>query len=251
MIIKKLLVTLLCICCLSPLAASPVSAAEIRLSVAASLKEVISELADGFARTTPGAKFVKNFGASGVLAKQIENGAPADIFISANHEWVSYLRDRRLLDQASIAVFAYNTLVFAGNPSKKVSGMADLGRLDKIAIGSPKSVPAGEYAMQAIKAAGIEKQLEKKLVMARDVRDCLMYAERGEVDGAFVYRTDALQAKSAKIVFTVPQKLYPEVVYPMALTVTGAKSREAIAFFSYLRSPEAKAVLKRYGFALQ
>ncbi|HJV64231.1 MAG TPA: molybdate ABC transporter substrate-binding protein [Geomonas sp.] len=249
--IKKYLVLLLSIACLGSFAASPAVAAEVHLSVAASLKEVINELSDGFARRNPGVKFIRNFGGSGALAKQIENGAPADIFISANHEWVSYLRDRQLVDNAGIAVFAYNTLVFAGNPARKVAGMADLIRLDRIAIGSPKSVPAGEYAMQAIRNSGLERQLEKKLVMAKDVRDCLMYAERGEVDGAFVYRTDALEARSARILFNVPQKLYPEVVYPMALTASGAKSREAVAFFSYLRSREAKAVLKKYGFALK
>ena len=161
-------------------------------------------------------KFVKNYGASGALAKQIENGAPADIFISANLEWMDYLKNKKLADAASIGTFAYNTLVFAG-AAGKASSMQDLLKLERIAIGSPKSVPAGEYAMEAFKKAGLDKQLGKKLVMAKDVRECLMYAERGEVDGAFVYKTDALQAKQAKILFTVPQELYPRVTYPMAL----------------------------------
>jgi molybdate transport system substrate-binding protein len=127
--------------------------------------------------------------------------------------------------------------------------MQGLIKLDRIAIGSPKSVPAGEYATEAFKKAGIDRQLEKKLVMARDVRECLMYAERGEVDGAFVYKTDALLAKQAKILFTVPQELYPRVMYPMALTTTGAKNRDAAAFFAFLRSDEAKSVLGKFGFA--
>jgi len=91
--------------------------------------------------------------------------------------------------------------------------------------------------------------LEKKLVYAKDVRECLMYAERGEVDGAFVYKTDVLLAKQVKILFTVPQELYSRVTYPMALTVSGAKNRDAAAFFGYLHSDEAKAVLVKYGFA--
>ena len=127
--------------------------------------------------------------------------------------------------------------------------MQDLIKLERIAIGSPKSVPAGEYAAGALKKAGLDTRLEKKLVMAKDVRECLMYAERGEVDGAFVYRTDALLAKQAKILFTVPQELYPRVTYPMALTIAGAKNRDAVAFISYLRSDEAKTVLSKYGFA--
>jgi len=234
--------------CLTLLAA-PAIAGEVNLSVAASLKEVVNELADSFAKKSPGVKFVKNYGASGALAKQIENGAPADIFISANTEWLDYLKSRKLLDEKSSATFTYNVLVFAGKPALKVSSLQDIVRLDKIAIGSPKSVPAGEYAMAAFKKAGIDKQLERKLVMAKDVRECLMYAERGEVDGAFVYKTDAQQvAKSAKILFTVPQEYYPRVTYPMALTVTGANNAEAAAFFALLQSGEAKAVLKKHGF---
>jgi molybdate transport system substrate-binding protein len=230
------------------LLAAPAFAGEVSLSVAASLKEVINELSDGFAKTHPGVKFLRNYGASGQLAKQIESGAPSDIFISANLEWMDYLKNKKLVDNASIGTFTYNTLVFAGAPGK-ASSMQDLLKLDRIAIGSPKSVPAGEYAMEAIKRAGLDKQLAKKLIMARDVRECLMYTERGEVDGGFVYRTDALQSKQAKILFTVPQELYPRVIYPMSMTVAGAKNKDAVSFFHYLHGAVAKAVLARYGFA--
>jgi molybdate transport system substrate-binding protein len=228
--------------------ATPVLAGDVNLSVAASLKEVINVLSDSYAKKHPGVKFVKNYGASGALVKQIENGAPSDVFISANLEWMDYLKNKKLADVASIGTFTYNTLVFAGEPGK-ASSMQDLIKLERIAIGSPKSVPAGEYATEAFKKAGIDKQLEKKLVMAKDVRECLMYAERGEVDGAFVYKTDALQAKQAKILFTVPHELYPRVTYPVALTVAGAKNKDAAAFFAYLHGDEAKAVLAKYGFA--
>jgi molybdate transport system substrate-binding protein len=240
----KMLTTLLCLLLL----ATPVLAGDVNLSVAASLKEVLNELSDSYAKAHPNVKFLKNYGASGALAKQIENGAPSDIFISANLEWMDYLKNKKLVDSASIATFTYNTLVFAGTPGK-ASSMQDLYKLERIAIGSPKSVPAGEYATEAFKKAGLDKQLEKKLVMAKDVRECLMYAERGEVDGAFVYKTDALQAKQAKILFTVPQELYPRVTYPMSLTVAGAKNKDATAFFAYLHSEDAKYVLAKYGFA--
>jgi molybdate transport system substrate-binding protein len=242
---KNVIRILALLICLLPM---PTLAGEVKLSVAASLKEVISELTDNYAKTHPGVKFLKNYGASGALVKQIENGAPSDIFISANLEWMDYLKNKKLADVASIGTFTYNTLVFAGAPGK-ASSMQDLVKLERIAIGSPKSVPVGEYATETFKKAGIEKQLEKKLVMAKDVRECLMYAERGEVDGAFVYKTDALQAKQAKILFTVPQELYPRVTYPMALTVVGAKNKDAVAFLTYLHGDEAKAVLAKYGFA--
>ena len=228
--------------------ATPALAGYVNLSVAASLKEVVNELSGNFAKKHPDVKFVKNYGASGALSKQIENGAPSDVFIAANLEWMDYLKNKKLVDITSIGTFTYNTLVFAGTPGK-ASSMQDLIKLERIAIGSPKSVPAGEYATEAFKKAGIDKQLEKKLVMAKDVRECLMYAERGEVDGAFVYKTDALLAKQAKILFTVPQELYPRVTYPMALTVAGVKNRDAAAFFAYLHGDEAKSVLAKYGFA--
>lgn len=226
---------------------TPALAGDVNLSVAASLKEVINELSGNFAKRHPGVKFLRNYGASGALAKQIENGAPSDLFISANLEWMERLKNKKLVDTSSIGTFTYNSLVFAGMPGK-ASSMQDLIRLERIAIGSPKSVPAGEYAMEAFKKSGIGKQLEKKLVMARDVRDCLMYAERGEVDGGFVYKTDVLQAKQARILFTVPQELYPRVMYPMALTVAGNKNRDAAMFFTYLQGDEAKSVLAKYGF---
>ena len=229
------------------LLASTVQAGDVNLSVAASLKEVVNELSDSFARKHPGVKFVKNYGASGALSKQIENGAPSDIFIAANLEWMDYLKNKKLLDTASVGSFTYNTLVFAGASGNALS-MQGLVKLERIAIGSPKSVPAGEYATAAFVKAGIDKLLEKKLVMAKDVRECLMYAERGEVDGAFVYKTDALLAKQAKILFTVPQELYPRVTYPLSLTVTGAKNKDAVAFFTFLHGDEAKSVLTKYGF---
>jgi molybdate transport system substrate-binding protein len=225
----------------------PAQADEVNLAVAASLKDVINELADSFAGSHPGVKFLKNYGGSGALAKQIENGAPADIFISANPEWMEYLKNRKLADSGSIGTFAYNTLVFAGAEGK-ASSMQDLLKLGMIAIGSPKSVPAGEYAMAALRKAGIDRQLEKKLVMAKDVRECLMYAERGEVDGAFVYRTDAMQAKKARILFSVPGELHGRVTYPMGLTAAGVKSGAARAFYLFLQSGEARTVLRKYGF---
>jgi molybdate transport system substrate-binding protein len=235
--------------CLLPIAAT---AAEINLFVAASMKEVVNELADSYSKQNSGITFKKNYGASGALAKQIENGAPADIFISANLEWMEYMKNKKLADDRSIATFAYNSLVFAGRPGVKAASLSDVVRLDRIAIGSPKSVPAGEYAVEAFRKAGIDKQLEKKLIMAKDVRECLLYADRGEVDGAFVYKTDALQvARSARILFTVPQEYYSRVTYPMALTAAGSQKAAAAGFYRFLESADAKAVLARHGFSVK
>lgn len=231
--------------------AIPAQAGDINISAAASMKEAVIELENDFSANNPGVKFQNNFGASGAIAKQIENGAPADLFISANLEWMDYLKKKNLMDEKNISTFAFNTLVFVGKPDLKVKTMQDVVKLDKIAIGSPKSVPAGQYATEALKKAGIDKQLENKLVMAKDVRACLMYADSGEVSGAFVYRTDAGMAKNVKILFTVPQELYPRVTYPMGLTAAGSKKAEAAAFYKFLQTPEAEKVLVKYGFVVK
>ena len=231
--------------------AAPAFSGEITISAAASLKDAVNELSKRFAAKHPGTRIEPNYAASGTLAKQIESGAPSDIFISANEEWMGYLKQRNLVPRGSADTFAFNALVFAGTTSRRVAGMQDLTVLDRIAIGSPKSVPAGEYATEAIKKSGLEKPLSGKLILAKDVRESMMYAERGEVDGAFVYRTDALMGSRAKILFTVPQRLYPRVVYPMALTAAGARNKDAVAFFRFLKGEEAESVLKRYGFAVR
>ncbi len=242
-------ITLLCFALL--IMAVPAKAGELNLSAAASLKEVINELSASYTAKHPSTVFIKNFGPSGTLAGQIENGAPADLFIAANNQWIDYLKTKNLVDGANVKMFAWNSLVFAGTTTKKVASMNDLLKLDKIAIGSPKSVPAGEYAMTAMTKAGIDRQLAGKLVMAKDVRECLMYSELGEVDGAFVYRTDAMLAQKAKMLFVVPQKLYPRVTYPMALTLKAAQNVEAKAFYLFLQGTEAKSVLRKYGFEIK
>lgn len=244
---NRLLILLLC---LMLLPAASAHATEINLSMAASLKDALNEIADAFQKKHPGVRINRNTGGSGALAKQIENGAPADLFLSANEEWMNYLKAKGMIDQRQVINLAYNELVFAGRTHLKISSIQDLPQLERIAIGSPKSVPAGEYAMAAMNKAGINKHLDKKLIMARDARECLMYAERGEVDGGFVYRTDALLlARQAKILFTVPRELYGRVTYPAGLTSVGVKKAEALALLHFLQSPEALKTLERYGFA--
>ena len=228
------------------------NAGEISLSMAASLKNAVTELSEVFSKKHPGVNFLRNSGASGALAKQIESGAPADIFLSANLEWINYLRDKGFVSEKNVSTLAYNNLVFVGKAGLNLKTLKEIVLLEKIAIGSPKSVPAGEYAMEAIKKAGIDSALNNKLVMTRDVLECLMYVERDEVDGAFIYGSNTLEMSDrVKILFQVPQDLYSRVIYPMALTNTGAKNKDAKAFFEFLQSEKARAVLSRYGFIIE
>lgn len=224
---------------------------EIRLSAAASLNDAIKEAALVYAAAGRQVRILPNFGPSGALAKQINEGAPTDLFISANEKWMTYLHDEKKVDTSSEKILVANTLVFIGVKNPAVTGMADLLKLKQIAIGSPKSVPAGEYAAQAMKKAGIYKQLQEgqKLILAKDVRQALAYADRGEAEGAFVYKTDALLATHAVILFTVPQDLYAPVNYPVALTLEGAKNPEAKAFYAFLTGPEGLKIFARYGFS--
>lgn len=229
-------------------AGRPALAGDIYLSVALSLKLPVDELADRFARLHPGVRFVRNYGSSGTLAHQLESGAPTDIFITSNVPWMNDMNSKSLISTRSIADFTYNTLVVVGPPGTKVSSLKDLLKLKRIAIGNPKSVAVGQYAMEAFRQAFIDKELEKKLVLAKDTRECRMYAERGVVDGAVMFRTDALQGEKIKILFAVPQNLYSRVVYPIALTANGARNVEAQAFYRYLLGAEAQGVLAKYGF---
>jgi molybdate transport system substrate-binding protein len=225
-------------------------AGEVNLSAAASMKESLNEIADEYCREHPNTKIVRNFGSSGALAKQIEAGVPTDIFISANTEWLDYLKARQAVEAEGATVVAKNALVLAGGNSATAKNMAEAATLERIAIGSPTSVPAGAYAVQALKNAGVFAALEKKLVLAKDVREALLYAERGEVNGAFVYRTDALLSKQVKILLVVPPELYAEVIYPMGLTAAGAGNSEAEEFYKYLQSGKARGILEKYGFVL-
>ncbi len=228
-----------------------VQAQTIHLSVAASMTDAFKEMMAGFSAKNSSAEFLPNFASSGSLAKQIEQGAPADIFVSANPKWMKYLAEKQLIAAGTDRIFAYNQLVFVGE--KKLTGglsLENLVSLDLIALGTPQSVPAGQYAKQAMEKAGVYADLEreKKLIMAKDVRQALIYADRGEVDGAFVYKTDALLAERAKIIFIVPQNFYNRVSYPLALTTAGVKNESAKAFYDYMSSPEALAILTKYGF---
>lgn len=227
-----------------------VQAETIHLSVAASMTDVFNEMITDFSANHPTAEFQPNFASSGSLAKQIEQGAPADIFLSANPKWMKYLVEKELVAASTDRILAFNQLVFVGAQKSTELSLEGLIGLDLIALGTPQSVPAGQYAKQAMEHAGIYAPLEeaKKLVMAKDVRQALIYADRGEVDGAFVYKTDALLAKNAQILFVVPEDHYDRVSYPIALTNEGAKNDMAKAFYAYINSPEAKAILAQYGF---
>lgn len=238
---------------LSLLSAGGVQAEALNLFVAASMSNAFNKIIASFEITHQGTEVRKNFASSGNLAKQIEQGAPADIYVSANPKWMNYLADKKLIDADRHNIFAYNSLVFIGDRTSSANlplTLKDLVRMDRIAIGNPAYVPAGQYAKQALENYGIYKQLksERRLIFTKDVRQALIYTERGEVEGAFVYKTDALLATRATILLPVAHNLYDQVVYPVGLTVSANNKDIAKTFYQFLQSPEVKSILEEYGF---
>lgn len=214
------------------------------------MTDAVKEMLSTFHPKNKKDRVLANFASSGSLAKQISQGAPAHLYISANPKWMEYLIENRHVDSSTKRLIAYNSLVFIGSPDIGITGLSELKKLRRIAIGNPGSVPAGQYAREAMKAAGVYDYLrnDNTLMMAKDVRQALMYAERGEVDGAFVYKTDARLARNTAILFTVPQKLYSKVSYPIALTFEGSSSALAQQLFTHLLSKECAEILTKFGF---
>lgn len=227
-------------------------AGELRISVAASMTELFKDLVSMYEMNHPDVKIISNFGPSGGLAKQINQGAPADFYVSANPRWMNFLVEKKQVEPSTIKTFAHNTLVFAGVPQEGIRSLADLPSLQRIGIGSPGSVPAGQYAKEAMDKKGLYSSLLKggKLVMAKDVRQALIYADRGETDGSFVYKTDAQLARKAKVLFEVPQELYHQVAYQVAITVMGMSNNDTRDFYDFVVSAGAHGILSKYGFSL-
>ena len=225
---------------------------QVRVSVAKSLSNLCNNLIVKFQAQHPDVKIVPNFAPAGALAKQIEQGAPADIYISANPKWMTYLIEKGKIKTDTEKIFAHNALVFVGKSSTDAHSMGDLRKLTRVAIGSPSSVPAGQYAKQAMDKEGIYDEMLKngQLIMAKDVRQALIYADRGETDGAFVYKTDAMLAVSAKILFEVPRELYNQVNYPAAMTKASDGNADAKLFYDYIVSQAAHPEMVRLGFTL-
>jgi len=236
------------------LAVAGAQAQELTLSVAVSLKEAIEDIGKSFMASHPGVTLRYNFGASGDLQKQIEAGAPVDVFLSAAQRQMDELEKANLIVPASRRVFAKNVLTVIKPADSKVdiTKAVDLleARVTRIAVGNPKTVPAGQYAEESLRALGLWDRLQPKLVFAENVRQVLDYVARGEVEAGFVYTTDAAtRAPGVKEAFRPPDDTYRPVVYPGALVAASKQARFALEFLNALGSPQGQAVLARFGFA--
>ena len=219
---------------------------------AASLTNVLQELGDGFtAQTAVPIKF--SFAASSALAKQIENGAPADVFFSADVEWMDYLQSRKLIQVATRHDVLGNRLVLVAPADSRIEVKigphfplaAVLGK-GRLATGDPDSVPIGRYAREALTKLGVWNDVEARLVRADSVRSALAFVDRGEVALGIVYSTDAQIDKNVRVVDAFPDDTHQPIVYPIALTAV-AKT-DAVKFADYVRSPASGVAFNKYGF---
>lgn len=236
-----------------PLAALPPAAGaqQLTVSAAASLTDAFKAIGQRFEADRPGVTVRFNFAASGVLIQQIAQGAPVDVFASADQATMTRGVEQKVIDGATRRDFAANTLVLIvpAQSAPPVAQLADLTgpQVKRIAVGKPATVPVGRYTQQALEAAGLWATLEPRFVQADSVRQVLDYVARGEAEAGFVYRTDAaLMADKVKIVQTVEG--HQPVRYPVAVVADSRHKALAADFVEFLYSAEAQGILAKFGF---
>jgi molybdate transport system substrate-binding protein len=230
-------------------------AQEITLSVAISMKEAVETLGRQFTQARPGVMLRYNFGSSGELQKQIEAGAPVDLFISAAPRQMDELEQKGLIDPASRRVFARNvlTVIKPAGSVLDISKPADLldPKVRRIVIGNPRTVPVGQYAEESLKALALWDRVQPKLVFAENVRQALDYVARGEVEAGFVYSTDIpVRAGQVTEAFRPAEDTYRPVTYPVAVVKDSRQPALARAFIDLLMTREGQSALSRLGFQL-
>jgi molybdate transport system substrate-binding protein len=230
----------------------PARAEEILVSAAASLTDVLKEIAAGYqAKSQNTVRF--NFGASNALARQIEEGAPADIFFSADLAQMHFLDNRGRLEPGTARNLLSNQLVIVVPADSKlaVASPKDLLKpeIKRIALADPAAVPVGVYSSKYLTDEGLWEQIKPKIVPVQDDRATLASVESGNVDAGFVYKTDAAISKKVKVAYEVPVAKGPKIMYPAAIVKESPRKRDARIFLNYLSTPDARAIFKKYGFA--
>ncbi|MEY9106707.1 molybdate transport system substrate-binding protein [Bradyrhizobium yuanmingense] len=236
-------------------AVAPAAAEDKTITVfaAASMKNALDEIDAAYTART-GVKFSVSYAASSVLAKQIEQGAPADVFVSADTDWMDYAIAKKTINEPSRVNLLGNSIVLIAPKDSKIDSVTiapgfDLAKLagdGRIATGDVRSVPAGKYAKAALEKLGAWQAAEPKFAMAESVRAALTLVARGEAVLGIVYSTDAKVEPGVKIVGTFPADSHPAIIYPVA--ATSIAKPEANGYLAFLRTAAAKAILEKYGF---
>lgn len=249
-------ILLACALATAPLAASTAApGTPISVFAAASMKEALDEATAAYQADTGQAVRV-SYAASSALARQIEQGAPADVFVSADLDWMDYLQQRGLLDDASRRNLLGNTLVLVAPSTGKARAAALkpgvdllplLGNDGRLALALTASVPAGKYAKAAFTALGVWPALAPRVAEAENVRAALMLVARGEAPLGVVYGSDAKAEPRVRVLATFPADSHPPIVYPVA-RLKAATHPQADAFLRWLQTPAADAIFRRHGF---
>jgi molybdate transport system substrate-binding protein len=225
-------------------------AEEIRVAAAASLAEALTEISTAYQKET-GTKATPVFAGSNVLARQIEEGAPLDVFLSADEATMDKLAKANLVKEPKDLLTNALVVVVPADSEAKVNGASDLSALKRIVIGDPVAVPAGVYAKAWLSKLGLWEKLEAKCVGSENVRAALAAVEAGNADAAIVYRTDAAISKKVKIAWSVPEAEAPPIIYPVAVCAASKHAEEARRFALFLRGNKASEIFKARGFGLK
>jgi molybdate transport system substrate-binding protein len=241
---------------LQVVAASAASAKDIVVFAAASLKNALDEASTAYQRATE-TKILISYAASSTLAKQIENGAPADLFISADLDWMDYLQQRNLIKADTRLTLLGNRLVLIAPADSAATveihpgfALADLLGNERLAMADPGAVPAGKYGRAALEALGVWPTIAAKVAPAQDVRAAMLLVSRHETPLGIVYATDAATDKGIRIVAAFPVDSHPPIVYPAAEVAPGGNP-DADAFLAFLKSDRARLFFERQGFTFR
>jgi len=239
-----------------PARAAQDAPARVLVFAASSLTDVLTALVDAYA-AAGGSKPALSFAASAALARQIENGAPASLFISADEQWMDYVAARGLVAADTRVSFLGNALVLISPADQPLNvqiapGFALASALNggKLAMGDPDSVPVGRYGKTALENLGVWAQLERHVIRTDNVRVALAFVARGEAAAGIVYATDAASAKNVAVAGTFPETAYPPVSYPVAVMAKN-DTPAARAFHDFLLSPDARTVFETFGFKVK
>ena len=223
---------------------------ELNISAAASLKEAMADLEAAYTSKNPEVSFVINYGSSGSLQQQIEQGAPCDLFISAGEKQMTALEEEGLLLDGTNKDLVKNSLVLITSNDSEISSIDSLNSdaVSKIALGEPASVPAGKYADETLTSLAIKDSLNNKLVFAKDVKEVLAWTASGNADAGFVYLSDALSSDGVKIVETISEEYHSPITYPVAIVKDSDDIDAAKAFEDFLFTDEAQEIFEKYGY---
>lgn len=231
-------------------AVKPAWGGDVRVAVALSIQEAYDELVRTHEQKNKNTRILSQYGSSQPLAKQIAAGAPADMFISSHPQWMEYLKISNHIEELLLINLASNSLVLIGKPDRQIVSINDLTTMSSIAVGSPGTAH-GQYTLEALKNAGLEQQLKPKLIQGKNSHETLQLAEKGETEGAIIYRTEATHLKRTKILYTIPPTLHSPIAYQLALTKSGARNKDAVEFYRFLNSPAAKGILAKFGYTIK